>query len=87
MGDSSPSGKTDREARLEDLIGSTAAGCPVNNVGSISVWFPASCERLLSERNEKAPPCCEVRGQCRSECSFISDQDMVRVKNSLLMVK
>lgn len=79
--------QTERHGWEEDLIGLTAAGCPVKNVGSISVWFPASCERLLSERNEKAPPCCEVRGQCRSECSFISDQDMVRVKNSLLMVK
>ena len=37
----------------EDWIGLTAAGCPENNVGSISVWFPASCERLLSEKNEK----------------------------------
>lgn len=70
----------------EDLIGLTAAGRPRNNVGSISVWFPASCERLLPEKNEKAPPCCEVRGQRRSECSFISDKDVARAKNSLIMV-
>lgn len=35
-----------------------------------------------SEKNEWAPPCCEVKGQCRSECSFISDKEMVRVENS-----
>lgn len=37
----------------EDWTGRTAAGCPENNVGSISVWFPASCERSLSEKNER----------------------------------
>ncbi len=71
----------------EDWIGLTAAGCPENNIGSISVWIPATCERLLSERNEKAPPCCEAKGQRRSECSFISDKEMVTVKHSLLTVR
>lgn len=66
------------------MIRLTAAGCPENNVGSICVWFPASCEHLLSEKNEKATPRCEVKGQRRSECSFISDMETVRVKSSLL---
>lgn len=54
-------GRTDRQTRhhweQEDLSGWKAAGRPRNNVDSISVWSPVSCERLPPEKTEKAPPC------------------------------
>ena len=58
---------------------------PENNVDSTSVWSPASPEHLVSEKNEK--PCHEVKGQFRSEASFISHKEVAGVKNPLLMVK
>lgn len=46
------------------------------HMDSIWFWSHVSCERTLSGKIEKAPPCCEVKGQWRAKCSFMSKERM-----------